>query len=178
MQRHILGIILAALVFFASNRSTELYWKYCAPFRAASNWSLEHFGKFHARAYKSWDGQILKLYCYTHDSEQEARDWFSELLSDATKVLGQSPFLNDSGEQVGDRAVVIFPHKSYRGRVSAVILVKGVNVYMIFGESLSQVLEFEKTPDIRRHNLTSPSTWLFNRSALKKQMKSSVMPHY
>ena len=155
MKRHLLGIIVAALVFFASNRSTELYRQYYAPFRPASNWRLDHFGKFHSRTYKSWDGHLLHLYCYTHDSEQEARDWFFENLSDATQVLERSPFLNERGEQVGDRAVAVFPPTSYRGQVSGVVLVKGANVYVLFGESLSRVLEFEKFPDIQRHNLTS-----------------------
>jgi hypothetical protein len=155
MRRHILGIAFAALVFFGSNRSTELYRRYYDPFRPVSRWKLEHFGKFHYSDYEAWDGRLLTLYCYTLDSEQEARDWFSELKSDAAEILEQSPFLGESGEQVGERAVAVLPPNRHRGRVAAVILVKGENVYMIFGESLSQVLEFEKFPDMRRHNLTA-----------------------
>ncbi len=128
MQRHIFGVTLAALVFFGFHRSTELYRRYYDPFRPKLSWKLEHFGKFHSSHYESWDGQILKLYCYTHDSEQEARDWFSELLSDATEILEQSHYLNDNGERVGDRVVAVFPSKSYRGPVSAVVLVRDVNV--------------------------------------------------
>ena len=154
MRRHILGIILATFGFFGAYCLTEMYRRYYDPFRPISSWKLEHFGKFHSSDYKAWDGRTLTLYCYTLDSEQEARDWFSELTSDAAEVLERSPFFNDTGERVGNRVVVVLPSKSYRKPVPAVILLKGENVYMIFGESLSQVLEFEQFPDMRRHNLT------------------------
>jgi hypothetical protein len=155
MRRHIVGIIIAALIFFGATRSTEVYRKYYVPFSPTWDGELKHFGKFHSRTYKSWDGQLLTLYCHTLDSEQEAQDWFSERLSDATEIRERSPFLDVTGKRVGDRAEVVFPATSYRGRVSAVVLLKGVNVYVLFGESRSRVLEFEKFPDIQRHNLTT-----------------------
>jgi hypothetical protein len=160
MRRQIFGAIVAIFVFFASiylARIREMpgIASCITPFRPASRWRLEHFGKFHSRAYKSIDGQLLKLYCYSHDSEQEARDWFEENLSDAVGIRERTPFFDERGNHIGDRAITEYAPTSYRGRVSAVVIVKGVNVYVLSGESLSHVLEFEKFPDIRRHNLTS-----------------------
>lgn len=154
-NRHLIGIIIALLTFVAGSYSTRLHPKPISRFKLVSQKEGEHFGKFHSREYETWDGKRLHLYCYTDDSEQEARAWFYEDLSDATEILERSPFLNERGEQVGERVVAVFPTTSRRGRIWAVVVLKGVNVFMMFGESLSQVLEFEKFPEIRHHNLTS-----------------------
>jgi hypothetical protein len=130
MQRHLIGFIFAALMFVAGCLATGLYRKHYDPYRWVSFPRAEHYGAFHSRTYQAWDGQLLDLYCHTLNSEQEAQGWFSERLSDAAEILERTAFLDDNGNQVGDRAVVVYPPTHYRGRISAVVLLKGINVYV------------------------------------------------
>jgi hypothetical protein len=151
--RHLLGLLVATFAFFGAGRSAALYRKHYAPFRLIGGGRAEHSGKFHAVTYEHWDGQLVTLYCFTFDSGWDGRG-LDVAWSDVIEILETSAVISAEGKRVGERREVVLRANGGRGRDSAVVVVNGLNMYVLFGESRRRVLEFEEFQGFRRHNLT------------------------
>jgi hypothetical protein len=95
----------------------------------------------------------VTLNCFTFDSEEDGRG-LEIGSSDVVEILETSAVISAEGKRVGERREVVLRANGSRGRESAVIVWNSPNVYVIFGESRSRVLEFEESLKFRRHNLT------------------------
>ena len=95
--------------------------------------------------YESSNGQGLYVDSFSYSSEQDARAFFSDRLQFNPDIIEQSPLLDDEGQHVGDRAVIMMGTNRHGKRNSVVLILKGTTVYTIYGNPLSQVLELEKS---------------------------------
>lgn len=99
---------------------------------------------FSYHLYKSSDGVGVATTVENRESPIRASKALQRKIKKAVKIIERGPKLNEKGQQIGERVVVIFvPNDSYKEQAS-VLWTDGTQFYYIESSSLRHVLEFEK----------------------------------
>jgi hypothetical protein len=101
--------------------------------------------RFSFQLFRSSDGVGLSMTIEDHVSPEQANRELQRIVKKAEKVIKLGPKINGNGEQVGERAVLLFsPNEPSRARAE-LFWTDGRYLKNISSPSLQHVLKFEKS---------------------------------